>query len=68
VDAASRNGVLPFGTFYGRPDVRRSAPGLEVAVLDADPHRVVERHGHEEAHFVLVLAACTCRAPPAPRR
>lgn len=47
--------VLPFGAFYGRPGVRRAAPGLEAAVLDADPHRVVERHGHEEAHFVLVL-------------
>lgn len=24
-------------------------------MLDADPHRVVERHSHEEPHFVLVL-------------
>lgn len=24
-------------------------------MLDADPHRVVERHAHEEPHFVLVL-------------
>lgn len=47
--------ILPFGTFYGRPERRQSAPGLEVAVLDADPHRVVERHAHEEPHFVLVL-------------
>ena len=47
--------VLPFGAFYGRPARRRSAPGLEVAVLDADPHRIVERHAHEEPHFVLVL-------------
>jgi hypothetical protein len=50
------NAVLPFGTFYGRVDVRRHAPGLEIAVLNADPHRVVERHSHEEAHFVLVLS------------
>jgi AraC family transcriptional regulator len=48
--------VLPFGTFYGRVDVRRHAPGLEMAVLHADPHRTVERHSHEEAHFVLVLS------------
>lgn len=47
--------MLPFGTFYGRPDRRHAAPGLEVAVLDADPHRVVERHAHEAPHFVLVL-------------
>ncbi|GJG85962.1 AraC family transcriptional regulator [Gemmatimonadetes bacterium T265] len=54
--AESPGRVLPFGAFYGRPDVRRAAPGLEVAVLDADPHRVVERHAHAEAHFVFVLA------------
>jgi AraC family transcriptional regulator len=47
--------VLPFGAFYGRLDQRRHAPGLELAMLHADPHRVVERHSHEEAHFVLVL-------------
>lgn len=28
---------------------------MEVAVLDADPDRMVERHAHEEPHFVLVL-------------
>ena len=47
--------TLPFGAFYGRLDVRHSTPGLDIAVLDADPHRVVERHSHDEAHFVLVL-------------
>jgi AraC family transcriptional regulator len=47
--------ALPFGRFYGREDMRRSAPGLEMSVLRADPYRVVERHSHEEAHFVLVL-------------
>ncbi len=48
--------MLPFGAFYGHVDTRRGAPGLEAAVFDADPHRVVERHAHEEAHFVLVLS------------
>lgn len=47
--------ALPFGRFYGREDIRRSAPGVELSLLRADPHRVVERHSHEEAHFVLVL-------------
>lgn len=47
--------ALPFGRFYGREDIRRSAPGLELSLLRADPHRIVERHSHEEAHFVLVL-------------
>ncbi len=46
---------LPFGAFYGRVDVRHRTPGIEVAVLDADPHRVVERHTHDDAHFVFVL-------------
>lgn len=46
---------LPFGAFYGRTDIRHSAPGFELALLTADPHRVVERHSHDEAHFVLVL-------------
>jgi len=47
--------ALPFGQFYGREDIRRSAPGVELSLLRVDPHRVVERHSHEEAHFVLVL-------------
>lgn len=37
-------------------------------MLDADPHRVVERHGHAEPHFVLVLAglyiSSAAGAPP----
>lgn len=46
---------LPFGRFYGREDIRHTGPGLELSLLRADPHRVVERHSHDEAHFVLVL-------------
>ena len=46
---------LPFGAFYGTVDRRLRAPGLEVAVLNADPHRIVERHSHDDAHFVFVL-------------
>jgi AraC family transcriptional regulator len=46
---------LPFGAFYGQVDVRHRTSGIEVAVLHADPHRMVERHTHDDAHFVLVL-------------
>jgi AraC family transcriptional regulator len=46
---------LPFGRFYGQVDVRCHAPGMDIAILNADPHRVVERHSHDDAHFVLVL-------------
>ena len=49
------NVVLPFGKFYGRVNVRRSAPGLDFALLSADPNRIVERHSHEDAHFVFVI-------------
>lgn len=46
---------LAFGTFYGRLDVRHRTPTLDIALLNADPHRVVERHSHDEAHFVFVV-------------
>jgi AraC family transcriptional regulator len=47
--------AMPFGRFYGQAEFRRHESGLEWSVLQADPHRVVARHSHEEAHFVLVL-------------
>lgn len=47
--------ALPFGAFYGLMDRQVQLPGLEISVLNADPHRVVERHSHTEAHFVFVL-------------
>jgi AraC family transcriptional regulator len=53
--ASHRHQSLPFGAFYGQVDVRHRTSGIEVAVLNADPHRVVERHTHDDAHFVLVL-------------
>jgi len=51
----SHGHALTFGQFYGREDIRRTSPGLELSLLRADPHRIVERHSHDEAHFVLVL-------------
>jgi AraC family transcriptional regulator len=54
--AGARSGhSLPFGAFYGNVDVRCSTAGIDISVLNADPHRVVERHSHDAAHFVLVL-------------
>jgi AraC family transcriptional regulator len=60
--------AMPFGRFYGRADYRRCESGLEWSVLQADPHRIVARHSHDEAHFVLVLdglyVSTACGAPP----
>ena len=28
---------------------------MQLAIYNADPHRIIERHTHEDAHFVLVL-------------
>lgn len=47
---------LPFGTFFGRASVERAAGQMKLAEHDADPSRIIERHVHEDAHFVLVLA------------
>lgn len=47
--------TLPFGRFYGCEDTQWRAPGLSLSLLRVDPHRVVERHSHDEAHLVLVL-------------
>jgi AraC family transcriptional regulator len=55
VNPARRDPALPFGTFYGKIDHRFHGSGLDVAVLDVDPHRTVQRHSHDEAHFVFVL-------------
>lgn len=47
--------ALPFGRFYGREDTHWRAPGVALSLLRVDPHRVVERHSHDDAHVVLVL-------------
>jgi AraC family transcriptional regulator len=52
----SHTARLAYGEFYGRYEHRAEAGGFAVARLRADPRRVVERHTHDEAHFVLVLA------------
>lgn len=60
--------ILPFGSFYGREDVRRSDPGLELSLLRVDPHRIVERHSHDEAHVVLVLDGLYVSTADGPHR
>jgi AraC family transcriptional regulator len=47
--------ILPLGAFFGCDPIERQAGALVLAIRDADPHRMVERHSHEDAHFVLVL-------------
>jgi AraC family transcriptional regulator len=47
--------VLPYGHFFGSFQARRRVEGFELAVLKPDSTRTVERHTHEEAHFVLLL-------------
>ncbi|MEP7345896.1 MAG: AraC family transcriptional regulator [Gemmatimonadaceae bacterium] len=49
------NLVLPYGHFFGSYQARRKVAGFELAVLKPDSTRTVERHTHEEAHFVLLL-------------
>lgn len=46
---------LPFGAFYGTVEHRHCASGLAFAMMHVDPHKVVERHTHDDAHFVFVL-------------
>jgi AraC family transcriptional regulator len=46
---------MPFGQFYGQLAAEQHCGSATCAVLSADPYRIVERHTHEDAHFVLVL-------------
>jgi AraC family transcriptional regulator len=59
---------MPFGTFYGHTEMCWRAGALDLAVLNADPARVVQRHTHADAHFVLViegLYSSSARGAPA---
>ena len=46
---------LHHGEFFGKREVHRAAGGFALSVAAADPARPVERHTHEEAHFILLL-------------
>jgi AraC family transcriptional regulator len=46
---------LHHGEFFGTREVHRAAGGFALSIAAADPARPVERHTHEEAHFILLL-------------
>ncbi|MFL5470692.1 MAG: helix-turn-helix domain-containing protein [Gemmatimonadaceae bacterium] len=47
--------TLRHGEFFGRTQRKITAGEFEVADTRADPTLVVERHTHDNAHFILVL-------------
>ena len=46
--------VLTHGQFFGRFQTEVEAGGFTVAHIRADPHRDVQRHTHDAAHFIFV--------------
>jgi|CXWL01.1.fsa_nt_gi AraC family transcriptional regulator len=58
---------MPFGRFFGRLAEQQDLAGFRLARFTPNvPKRAVQRHHHEEAHFVFVLAGTyESRARPA---
>lgn len=54
--APTANRTLRHGEFFGRPERVISAGGFTVAFTRADPHLIVERHTHENAHFIFLVS------------
>lgn len=48
--------TLRHGQFFGRPTRKVAAGQFALADTYADPYLVVERHTHENAHFIVVLS------------
>ena len=46
---------MPAGVFFGHASVERRVGELQLSIRQADPTRVIERHTHDDAHFVLVI-------------
>jgi AraC family transcriptional regulator len=46
---------LGYGQFFGECEVSREVAGFSLSLRTPDPRVVVERHTHEEAHFILLL-------------
>ena len=46
---------LGYGQFFGDCEVARELPGFSLSLRTPDPHVVIERHTHEEAHFIVLL-------------
>lgn len=47
--------ILEHGEFFGMREQRREIAGFSVSVAAADPRCPVQRHTHEDAHFVLLI-------------
>lgn len=65
---ASEPRPLPFGRFFGRAARERELPGFRLTHFTPTlPNREVERHRHDDAHFVFVLRGrYETSAEPAP--
>ncbi|MBI3790504.1 MAG: helix-turn-helix transcriptional regulator [Gemmatimonadetes bacterium] len=48
--------LLRGGAFFGVRSRERASGDFIIGVRDAEPHRVIRAHTHEDAHFILVLA------------
>jgi AraC family transcriptional regulator len=46
---------LGHGDFFGLTETRREVAGFSVVIAAADPDVAVQRHTHEDAHFILLL-------------
>ncbi|HEX6100695.1 MAG TPA: helix-turn-helix domain-containing protein [Thermoanaerobaculia bacterium] len=46
--------ILTHGQFFGRFQTEAEAGGFALAHIRADPHRDVQRHTHDAAHFIFV--------------
>jgi AraC family transcriptional regulator len=51
-----QSAICHHGEFFGRCETRREVAGFSLVTAAADPARGVERHTHEDAHFILLLA------------
>jgi AraC family transcriptional regulator len=56
----SQPGPVPIlrrhGEFYGRPERKATVGGFAIADMEPDPHLVVQRHTHDVAHFIFLIA------------
>jgi AraC family transcriptional regulator len=55
VGAVSAPTRLGYGQFFGDCEVSREVGGFALSLRTPDPHVVIARHTHEEAHFILLL-------------
>lgn len=49
------NALLRHGEFFGYPETQREVAGFALSIKTADRTVAVERHTHEDAHFILLL-------------